>query len=332
MNPDTSTDVGPAPGSTFVPFDRRAIPAEAKESRWTAGDGAGIRRIDWMIPHDQCRGSILFMPGRGDAYEKYLETLDGWHRCGWRVSAADWRGQAGSGRLGRDAVTGHIDDFATWIADLTAFWVQWKRSTPGPHVLIGHSMGGHLVLRALAEHRVDPDAAVLCAPMLGFLDHGVPAAIMHAAARLMRRMGDPRRPAWKWSEKPGEVPASRQMLLTHDAARYGDELWWRDRRGELVMGPGSWGWVERAYASMRGMDRGGVLESVTVPVLILATRHDRLVSFPAIARAARRLPHGQLLCFGAEAHHEILREVDAVRDRALGTITQFLDRHAPRAD
>ena len=56
-------------------------------------------------------GSILFLPGRGDAYEKYLETLGQWREAGWQVTAADWRGQAGSGRLGADAVTGHVGDF-----------------------------------------------------------------------------------------------------------------------------------------------------------------------------------------------------------------------------
>ncbi len=272
------------------------------------------------------------MPGRGDAYEKYLETLDYWHRNGWRVTATDWRGQAGSGRFGADAVTGHIDDFATWVGDLEAFWHDWQRSTPGPHVLVGHSMGGHLVLRALAERRVDPDALVLSAPMLGFINHGVPNIIMQSAAWLMSKLGDPRRPAWKWSEKPGQVPANRILLLTHDEQRYADELWWRDHRLEIVMGPGSWGWVERGYASVRAMIRGRALENIAAPVLIVSTSHDRLVSPEATAKVARRLAHGELLSFGAEARHEILREVDAVRNKALATIDEFLDRIVPAAD
>ena len=53
-------------------FDRRAIPAHARESRWLAADGHAIRRIDWPGANDARRGSILFLPGRGDNYEKYL--------------------------------------------------------------------------------------------------------------------------------------------------------------------------------------------------------------------------------------------------------------------
>ena len=307
--------------------DRRAIPEIARESRWLTGDGHAVRRIDWPAP-EGVRGSILFLPGRGDFYEKYLETLSHWHAQGWQVTASDWRGQAGSGRLGRDAVTGHIDDFATWVEDLGTLWKHWKAETPGPHVLAGHSMGGHLVLRALAEQQVDPDGLLLSAPMLGFTAGPLPDGLMHQAAKLMKALGDPRRPAWKWSEKPGQPPEDRAHLLTHDAERYADELFWRQVRPELVMVPGSWGWVERAYASMRLLATPGLLEAIQTPVLILATDNDALVGFKAIARAAERLRDCELVHFGLEAHHEILREADHVRGRALKACDTFLNRIA----
>jgi lysophospholipase len=313
--------------------DRRAIPPAARESIWHAADGHALRRIDWPGAEGgagaQSRGSILFLPGRGDNYEKYLETLEQWHRAGWQVTAADWRGQAGSGRLGKDAVTGHIEDFAIWIDDLAHLWESWVAETPGPHVLAAHSMGGHLVMRALVEGRVDPDAVVLSAPMIGVNGPPLPLPLLHAVARLMCAVGDPTRQAWKWSEKPGEMPASRASLLTHDPDRYADEQWWRDHRPELVMGPASWRWVERAYASSRGLEQAGALERIGVPVLILSTASDKLVSHPANLRAARRLPKGEMVAFGNEAHHEILREVDPVRERAMAAITEFLDRVAP---
>lgn len=314
-----------------APIDRRAIPPAARESRYTLPDGHELRRIDWPGDEQSPRGAILFFPGRGDNYEKYLESLEEWHRAGWRVSAFDWRGQADSGRLGNDAVTGHIEDFSVWVDDLAAVWADWTKATPGPHVLAAHSMGGQIVMRALVEKRVAPDAVVLSAPMLGMNGPPLPLAILHGVANLMTRVGDPMRPAWKWSEKPGEVPADRADLLTHDRDRYEDELWWRDHRPELVMGPASWRWVERAYASWRKLEEPGALEQVQVPVVIVSTTSDKLVSHPANVRAAKRLPKGELVEFGEEAHHEVLREVDAVRGRAMDAIGEFLDRVAPKA-
>lgn len=316
-----------APGGAI---DRRAIPPAAAESIWTAGDGHAVRRIDWPGAGTAPRGSILFFPGRGDFYEKYLETLEEWHRAGWRVTAADWRGQAGSGRLGKDDVTGHVEDFSVWVDDLAALWESWKAETPGPHVLAAHSMGGHIVLRALADGRIAPDAAVLSAPMTGMSGPPLPLAMLRRVAQAMCVVGDPARQAWKWSEKPGELPADRANLLTHDPDRYADEQWWRTQRPELVMGPASWRWVERAYASWQMLEAPGALERIGVPVLIVSTSSDRLVSHPANLRAAARLPKGEILALGDEAHHEVLRESDGVRSAIMAKIAEFLDRAAPR--
>lgn len=306
---------------------RRAIPPHAGESVWHAPDGHPIRRIDWPEP-PHSKGALLFLGGRGDTYEKYLETLEHWHGEGWRVTALDWRGQGGSGRLGQDDSTGHIGDFAHWIDDLGAFWRAWRKETGAKrHAMIAHSMGGHLALRAVAEGVVDPDMLVLVAPMLGFAGPPFTPLMWHGAARIMASLGPHHRPAWKAGEKPGHPASARQAILTHDVSRYEDELYWREKRRELRLGAPSWGWVERAAESMRRTAREDVLAKVTMPVLILGTSADRLVSARAIRRAARLLPDARLLEFGTEAAHEILRESDSVRDRALAGIDGFLAEH-----
>lgn len=312
------------------PVGRRAIPAGATESTWIADDGHRIRRIDFAAPAGPSKGALLFLPGRGDFIEKYLESLDHWARRGWRVTALDWRGQGASGRLGGDARTGHIADFGLWIEDLARFWRQWSEAGDAPRIVVAHSMGAHLALRAVSEARINPRALVLSAPMLGLIGR-LPTAAMHQLARVLAAVGDDRRAAWKWRDDGSDTLAWRAKLLTHDAARYADEIWWRRQRPDLVMGPGSWRWLERAYASMRQLARPGVLERISIPVLIVASTADRLVSFPAIDRAVRRMPRAELLSFGAEAAHEILREADAVRDQALERIDDFLDR-AVRAE
>jgi lysophospholipase len=307
---------------------RRAIPADATEQVWRAPDGCAIRRIDWTGSRGGARGSVLFLPGRADFYEKYTETLAFWAAQGWRVTALDWRWQAGSGRFHRHHAIGGVDDFSTWINDLASFWGEWSAAGQGPSVLIGHSMGGHLALRAVAEAQVRPDALVLSAPMLGFVTP-VPERLQAGVGWLMCRIGDPARAAWGEGERPGDRAATRGLALTHDADRYADELWWRARRTELDMGPASWHWVRKAGKSIRHLVRKGALESVDVPTLVLAATHDALVSWPAISRAAARLPQVELVAFGPEAAHELLREADPVRDAVLAAIDRFLARHVP---
>ncbi len=307
---------------------RRAIPAGAIESTWIADDGHAIRRIDFPGPAGRAKGSLMFLPGRGDFIEKYLESLDHWSHRGWRVTGLDWRGQGASGRLGGDARTGHIADFALWVDDLARFWRQWSEGRDGPRIVVAHSMGAHLALRAVSEARIDPGAMVLSAPMLGLVGR-LPAAAMHQLARAFAAVGDDRRAAWKWRDDGSDTLAWRAKLLTHDPVRYADEIWWRRQRPDLVMGPGSWRWLERAYASMRVLARPGVLERISIPVLIVASTADRLVSFPAIERAAGRMARAELLRFGTEAAHEILREADSVRNKALERIDDFLDRVVP---
>ena len=316
----------PAPKSTM---NRRAIPTDATESIWQAEDGWPIRRIDWGNAKSP-RGSMLFLPGRGDHYEKYLETLAYYAAAGWRVTAIDWRGQGASGRFLEDPQVGHIDDFSTWIADLRTFWAKWKSETPAPHVVLAHSMGGHLAMRGLVEKAMDPVAVAMSAPMLGIQTGGLPLSWNHAFAKMMCRMGKDRTAAWKVSEKPLSPIALRGKILTHDVARYEDELAWWQRRPEVKLGPPSWQWVERAITSIRMLDEPGRIEAVTTPVLLMATTADQLVSTPRIIKDSKRLPNAETLIFGKEAAHELLREADPVRNQCLDRIDRFLDRHAPK--
>jgi len=310
----------------------RKIPEEAAESWWQAEDGWKIRRIDWpsLNGEETARGSLLFLPGRGDHYEKYLETLHYWAGKGWNVTSIDWRGQGLSGRMVENRNMGHIDDFSTWVDDLRFFWSRWKTENPGPHVLVAHSMGGHLAMRALVEGAVDPKATILSAPMLGIKSSGLPISWSHAFTRWMVRRGKGETLAWKESEKPMSRMSLRRKILTHSKRRYDDEMFWWEERPEVKLGPPSWHWLERAIASTRMLDEPGRLESVTCPVLLLAAKADQLVSTKRIIDDDERLSNSRLLCFGIEAAHELLREADNVRDACLNTADEFLDEHAPK--
>jgi len=269
------------------------------------------------------------MGGRADFYEKYLEAYYNFQQQGWNVTAMDWRGQGGSGRCTPSQHIGHIADFEIWVKDLTEYYRHWHPQNTGPHVLLGHSMGGHLVARALAQGRIHPDAAILCAPMLTPQGGSTSPRLAHLAAKIMCWAGKGQDLAWKVSEKPLEPEVQRQKLLTHDWMRYSDEFAWFRKRPELRLGPASWRWVERAYHSARQLRDRKALESMMTPILVLATKNDALVDHATIERAVHLLPKAEMKLFGDECAHEIFREVDAVRNEALNACYDFLDRVAP---
>jgi lysophospholipase len=304
---------------------RRAIPASARISHWHAPDNWALRRFDWPA-EGAVRGSILFQGGRGDIFEKYLELFAHWHGQGWSITSFDWRGQGGSGRLSPDSHVGHVEDFQTYIDDFRAFWADWESSATGPRVLMGHSMGGHLVLRALTEAVARPVAAVLIAPMLG-LHSPLGAGMGERFAKLLGGVGNSARPAWKVNERPA-TSQTRQALLTHDVNRYEDEIFWQTTKPELLLGPPSWRWLIRAFESTRLLRDDRRLRKLSVPILMLVPDADKLVSPKAALQVAARLPDARVVRFGAEAAHEVLREVDSVRNRAIGEIDIFLASRA----
>ena len=300
---------------------RRAIPAGARISRWIGRDGWDFRRFDWPAEGTP-RGTILFQAGRGDLFEKYLEALAHWHERGWSITSLDWRGQGGSGRVSPDQHVGDIDDFATYVADIRAFWAEWAPQAVGPIAVVAHSMGAHLMLRALVDGAIAPAAAALVAPMMG-LHSPLGASLGERFARMLGGVGNSSRAAWKTGELPGAREA-REHLLTHDSSRYDDEIFWHQTSPELLLGPPSWRWVIQAFASTRLLRGDRRLKTMRVPVLMLVAEADKLVDPKAALAVAAKLPDARVVRFGKEAAHELLREADPVRNRAIGEIDLFL--------
>ena len=309
------------------PFDRRAHPPGARFFDWRAPDGWLYRRMDWPQPEGTApRGTLLFAGGRGDFIEKYLEAMAHWHAQGWHIASFDWRGQGASRG---DSIGGHldsldllVDDFAALAAD-----VRGQGEGRGPFVTVAHSMGGHVLLRSLAERRVEADAAVLVAPMLMINSAPVPPWAAWWSASALSWMGWSRAPAWRESDE-AERPRSRQKFLTSCPDRFEDELFWWRAEPRYKIGAPSWGWIDAAFRSCATLT-DSKLKALNMPILFVATEADRLVAASAIRRAADLIPGARLKMF-ADAAHEILRESDKVRLEALAAIDTFLSETASR--
>jgi lysophospholipase len=265
---------------------------------------------------------LLFAGGRGDFIEKYLEVQHHWYVRGWNVTAFDWRSQGGSrGNI----VGGHLDSFEPLVADLAALIEAWRAEFAGPYAAIGHSMGGHLLLRTLAERKPKLQAAVLVAPMLMINTGPIPSIAGWSVAAAASAFGLGAQPAWHQAARPAPADSFRQACLTGSRERYEDELWWWREQPGLDLGAPSWGWLKAAYASCAALTPEK-LATVVIPVLLLGAERDRLVSAAAIRAAASRPPKAELTMF-EDAAHELLRESDEHRLLAFERIDSFLDRH-----
>lgn len=306
-----------------APFDRRAHPHGMRLWEWRAPDGWLHRRMDWPAEPGAVRGSLLFAGGRGDFVEKYLEAFAYWRGRGWSVSSFDWRGQ---GKSKGAIIGGHLDSFDILAEDLAALVEHWRGASPGSHVIVGHSMGAHMLLRLLIERPPPIAAAVLTAPMIDVNSGPVPPSIARLIAAAASRFGFAGRPLWGAPLARAPAGSKRQQVLTNCLERYEDELSWWEREGEFAPSPPTFGWLRASYRSARRFTPRR-LAQVDLPILLVGVEQDRLVSADAIRRAAAALPRAELAMFG-DCAHEILRERDGPRLAAFARIDAFLEKHA----
>jgi len=299
----------------------RVHPDNAVFSDWAAPDGMALRRLDWpAAPRRKKRGGLLFINGRGDFIEKYLETYARFQALGWAVTTFDWRGQGGSRGPGEEKVRAGFDIL---VDDLDALIAEWLATGPDPHVALGHSMGGHLLLRTLIDRRPALDAVILTAPMLDVNSAPIPIRIAPDIADTAYWLGLGQVPMWKTPPAMLVPGGRRNRNLTGSRERYEDELHWWGVEAGFNIGPPSFGWMRAAFRSRAATFTPKKLGAVDTPILIIGAAKDRLVSAAAIREAAALLPHAQLEMM-PDAAHEILRDSDAVRDRALARIDAFL--------
>jgi lysophospholipase len=299
---------------------RRSIPEGLHFTVWTAADGFPLRSFTFA-PGMPVRGSLLFLGGRGDFAEKYLEAMVYWRSRGWRVAGFDWRGQGGSGRMLADPLVCHLDSFEPLLEDLEGFVGEWMKRTPGPHVAVAHSMGAHLLLRLLAERAVRLHAAALIAPMAGIAAGPLPGPALGLVSRAAASAGWARQPVWR-----GDI-GNVGGRMTSCPERQADKIWWKSRHPEIASGPPSWGWLNAAFASIRSLRKTRV-DRIDTPIIALVSRRDPVIDVRALVRLVARLPKARLHLRPGRGH-ELLREADALRLPVLETIDAFFAAAEP---
>ena len=113
-------------------------------------------------------------------------------------------------------------------------------------------------------------------------------------------------------------------LLTRDRARFArTEATVRDNPA-LALGWPTVGWLAASRRSIAVLRRPGYPEALRTPILMIGAGADRVVSNAAQARLAARMPNCLLETI-PDARHELLMEIDAVRERVLDRFDVFVE-------
>ena len=212
-----------------------------------------LELLERLPARDEGRTPVLFVHGLGHGAWCWEHWLDGAAEAGHPAYALSLRGHAGSpGRLRTALLRHYVDDV-----------VRTASSLGRPAVLVGHSMGGLVVQRALARYAAP--AAVLVAPVPAHPAVGALGRIARQhptdALRILAGGSLPLRPEYLFRELPGEV-AERHTDRCHGESAL--------VQYQLVM----------HLPTRRPLGRP--------PVLVLATPDDRLIPLPGVRATAAR--------------------------------------------
>ncbi len=291
---------------------------EGIEHCWTACDGTRLRYAVFPPrPSGPVEARTVLLPGFSEFIEKYLETIEELQARGHEVLCLDWRGQGLSDRALADRRRVHVETMDDLLADLGGILRASRfAARDGRRLfLMGHSMGGHLALRA--ARRIRPDRLVLLSPMIDILPDGVAGRALRLMVRFAVTLGLSRHLV-VGTPRRGRFEGNR---VTRDRRRFRRTLSLVEHEPRLAVSGLTYGWLAAAYASIAALAREPV--DPGVPVLILQAGADRIVSNRAQHRLCRRLRRAELRVL-AGARHEILSEVDAVRASAWAAIDGFI--------
>lgn len=287
----------------------RRVDAVVQASGATLGwlnlaDGRRLCVHDWpMSPGTEARTGVLIVHGLGEHAGRYGALAAWFHTRGWAVRSYDQRGHGRSpGRRGALARPLEL------LEDLAEVHGRFATALGEPPLLLGHSLGGLVALRAVLDGYVAPRALVLSSPALRTWTPAWERALATRLANVLPNL--PLR-----SGLPFEA-------LSHDAAVV--EAYRRD--------PLRSGWITPRLARFI-FDSGPYCitraAELAVPTLLLVAAADRLVdaSGSRAFAAAAGTGGGLTVRVYEQLFHELFNEAEPGRSQVLSQLDKWLAHH-----
>jgi alpha-beta hydrolase superfamily lysophospholipase len=255
---------------------------------------------EWFAPTSP-RALAIVVHGYAEHCGRYREVAHALVKSGIAAFTFDQRGH---GRA--TGKRGYVERFTEYVDDLDAAFAR-ARELGGelPRVLVAHSNGSLIALRALADPQRRPDvrAAAVASPFLA-LKLTVPA-VKKLAGRVMSRI----------YPSLALANALRVEDLTHDVEKQEER-----RRDTLCHSVATARWFTEAGAAQAYVYEHAA--SISVPTIWLVGGDDPIAD-PARSRAvSQRLRAPSVFHDLAGLRHEVFNEID--RPRVFGLMTEFL--------
>ncbi len=289
-------------------------------------DNLRLRYATCGIHDKPNRGTVCLFQGRGEFIEKYYETIARLRERDFAVATLDWRGQGGSERLLNNPRKGHIRRFAQYDEDLATFVREVVLpDCPPPYYALAHSMGGNIVLRALAT-RTWFSKVVTVAPLIGLAPHGAPWKLVRAVTALAVMIGLGRLYVPGHGNRLPRAKDFKDNPLTSDERRFLRTAAVLESASYLGIGGPTIGWVNAALAATARLRHMATQTPFRTPVLIVTPGDDRVVSPEAIAAFAHGLSILPAVTVD-KARHELLMERDLFQSQFWAAFDSFVHEH-----
>jgi lysophospholipase len=307
---------------TLVSIPANPVPENVVSGTIRTPDGAELRFARWAPPAGR-KGTVCVFAGRGEAIEKYFETVRDLRDRGFAVAMVDWRGQGHSSRRLRDPRKGYVRDFADYEIDVESFVRQVVLpDCPPPFFALAHSMGGAVMLRLAHAGKRWFDRMVLSAPMIDLPGRSTSFTV-RALLRFLRLTGQGGRYVPGGSDALTGTASFVNNPVSSDPVRYARNAAILEEDPTLGIASPTIAWADTAFRAMHTFRQFDYPSQIRQPILMLAASNDSVVSTPAIEEFAYHLRAGSHLVI-AGSKHEILQEQDRYRAQFWAAFDAFV--------